>query len=93
MNSSGANVSLTLKRAREKITRSKNTLIQAETKGYLRTLGISHFACEILDSLVNSDDKAICIIDKDYKIFAVNAGIEKLFGSDDFLGKNAMMPS
>lgn len=90
MNSSGANVSLTLKRAREKIVKSKNTLQQAEEKGYLGVLGISYLTDvgEVLLTLLNSE-KALCLLDKNHKILMVNAGIEKLFGGEtDFVDKN-----
>jgi Tfx family DNA-binding protein len=91
MESSGANISLTLKRAREKIIKSKNTLQQAEKKEYLSVLGITELSdiSGLLDTLLNSSERAICIVDRNYRILLVNQATEQLFGNgiSDFLGK------
>jgi len=89
--SSAANVSLTLKRAREKIVKAKLTIEHAEEKNYLDLLGIS-FASDtgrILNVMLNSDQKAVCVVNRNHEIVMTNQAMEKLFGKgiSNFVGK------
>ncbi len=86
-----ANISLTLKRAREKIVKAKLTIDQAEEERYLNLLGIS-FASDagrILNVMLNSDQKAVCVINRNHEIVMVNQALERLFGNgtSNFVGK------
>lgn len=80
MESSAANVSLTLKRAREKIVKSNATILQAEEEDYLHILGISYLsdAGRILHAMLNSSEKAVCIVNKNHEIVMVNQALEML---------------
>ena len=91
MKSSAANVSITLKRAREKIGKSEATIRTATDRDYLDILGIHELndVGPTLDKILNSREKAVCIINKDHEIIMVNQALEKLFRKrvSDFKGK------